>query len=717
MDCALIYIDLEGLSVLPTKSLELLKLEGTIVTKDTRLHYLSRACKGGNATIITGAIGARFWCCARSSIFIQVLPDMAEYKDRVAVDVWAAYQVSDEATAKKLIARKKAPVRGALVAPYEEASALAETLRQLIETAEPLGEQVKVGYDDSALDGNELVSLDWEWQRTDLEPVGLAVSGAETNIYMPVRAQGHVFCTTQEARGRFSSALRRGLPSVFHNGRTDIGTQYDGDPIELYGKPIDDTLLMGYLADPYSTDLGLKTLTSKYLGRHATPYPGVVEDLSVAEAAQYAAGSDTRNTYDLRRVLVGELLRTKQWKLYTEIERPLVPVVASMEKFGVPVDITKVIKAYVDYSTVEAGMVSHYRERGYNLRDNNDTRRLLTDELGFDPGSLDQRVLSGYHQGVIDLVLYYRQARTRRNNFLKRIIREWKEAGKPSQHTIYPRYNQAGRDSGGDGFVRAPRTGRFSSSNPNFQQQPRDLRSIYVPPKGYKWFKYDYSQLELRLAANLSRDKNLIRDLLTGDPHGVFQAYILEQTGTDPGRPTAKTANFEKLYFGGDGQLVRVLQKERIFISRELARAIGQAHAGRYGEYYSHGDSVIAQARKDSGDGAGMVRTVGGRLRYIPELLSSDPTLRQHGERATVNHTIQGYAADLVKKVMGMVVPIMLEHGAHLAITVHDELDGWVPIDSDTAKFDKQMRECMQSLNVGTVPLLVEGGLQDSWAG
>ena len=705
------YIDLAGLSTSPKESLRILQLEGEIIAPDLRVQTLARATKAGSATIITGAIGAKFYACAHASIKVLIVPENIEYKERLSIDEWAAYQTSNESTAKKVIARKSPPVRGALVKPYAEAKALAAQLREMATTAEPLGGVEKVEIVRVIPATKNLIALDWEWQRSDHEPVGLAVSTASHNYYMPVRAQGKVFHTTDYARHAFSQLLRNEMPVVLHNGRADIGTQYDGDPIELFGKPIDDTLIMGYLADPYNADLGLKSLTSQYLGRHATPYPGDVEELSVEDAAQYAAGSDTRNTYDLRRVLVSKLIETGQWKLYTDIERPLVPVVASMEKLGVPVDITKVIKAYVDYSTVEAGMVSHYRDKGYNIRDNSDLRRMLTDELGYDPGTLDQRVLSGYREGVIDLVLFYRTSRTRRNNFLKRIIREWVSAGKPPEFHIYPKYNQAGRDSGGASFVRAPRTGRFSSSNPNFQQQPRDLRDIYVPPKGYKWFKYDYSQLELRLAANLSKDPNLVADLLTGDPHGVFRQYIHSTTGRDPGRPTAKTANFEKLYFGGDAQLVRVLQKERVFIDLSLARMIGQAHASRYDRYYKFGQEIIVDSRKSSS-----VRTAYGRLRFIPELHSSDPTLRQHGERAAVNHMVQGYAADLVKLVMGMLVPVMNKHGAHLAIQVHDEIDGWVPESADLVGFDKEVRECMQSLITGEVPLLVDGGIRESWA-
>ena len=710
---SLVLIDKVGLSTSPDTTIELLGLNGTVITEDVRLRYLARLVKAKNTTIVTGGIGAHFFSVAANGVLVRIEPDGVESKYRTSIREWAAHQVCDEGTAKKLLIRKKPPTRGALVQPWQDMLELEERFQAMVAEAEPLGEGEQVDItDESVLDTNELLALDWEWQISDKQPVGLAISNAEANYYMPVRARDVVFRTTEESRGAFSNALRRGVPTVFHNGRADIGTQYDGDPIELFGKPIDDTLLMAYLADPDSADLGLKSLTTKYLGRHATPYPGNVEELDVETAAQYAAGSDTRNTYDLRRVLVNELIRTKQWKLYTEIERPLVPIIASMEKYGVPVDITKVMETYREYVTIESGLVGKYREEGYDIRKDPDLRRLLTDELGYDPGTLDQRVLSGYREGIIDLALFYRRTRTRRNNFLRRLIREWKSSNRPHDFRVYPSYNQAGRSSQ-DGFARAPRTGRLSSSNPNFQQQPRDLRYIYIAPRGYKWFKYDYSQLELRLAANLSGDTNLTNDLLSGDPHGVFREYIRTTTGRDPGRPTAKTANFEKLYFGGDAQLVRVLQKERVFIDISLAKLIGQAHASRYAGYYAYAQEVVQDARRNSNE----VRTALGRRRKVAELQSSDPTLSQHGERAAINHTVQGYAADLVKKVMVMLVPVMQKYGAHIAVQVHDELDGFVPESVDLVAFDRDVRECMQSLNVGTVPLLVDGGIKDSWAG
>lgn len=681
---------------------------------DSRLNYLALASKGLVGTVITGPLGANFWLRASNSVDIRICPDGSLLKERETSSFkWACHQDSN---GKALLARKSPPTRGRLLEPWQRAVKLASTLDQLIDII-PTPKTKAIIDDFSCLEVDDYVSMDWEWNIHTKHPIGYAQSSATSDWYVPVRAQGQVFRTAHESRRKWSSALRRGMPCVFHNGRADLGTQYDSDPIELFGKPIDDTLLMAFLVNPDADDLGLKTLTAKYLGRRAIPYPGDVEALTIDLAADYAACSDTRNTYDLRRILTDKLIETNQWNLYRDVERPLVPVVASMEKYGVPVDIKKVIAKYKEHVTLESSFISLYKSQGYNVRHSRKgdsrLRTYVTDILGFDPGDMDQRTLSGYPHGEIDLVLYFTRLRTRRNNFLKSIVKTWAEQGFPDEVRVYPQYNQAGKQGDAATFGRAPRTGRFSSSGPNFQQQPRDLRDIYIPPKGYKWWKYDYSQLELRLAANLSGDKNLVSDLLSGDPHGQFRQYIKDITGIDPGRPTSKTANFEKLYFGGDGQLVRVLQKERVFIGRELAREIGRAHSSRYSRYYDYARDVVGNARANNGQ----VRTVYGRLRTNKEVYSPDTAVSQHGERALINHTIQGYAADIVKKVMAMLVPILNSYGAHMAITVHDELDGWVPDSVDLVAFDRDVRECMQSLNVGPVPLLVDGGIRESWAG
>ena len=694
-----------------SEELTILNLQGTPITD--RLYTLAALRQGSGVTVLTSPMGAKWWTLVSPQVEVRVIPDGYEYVTRCNEHEWAIRNTAvSEKEVKGLLSRTNPPSRGSLVVPWNTAQSLLASLpvgvAPIIQGAQgSIEEKFPVLSTYSALDG--------EWGIEDKVVSGIAISNADRNYYVPLRARDKILSLREvsEVRKAFSTALEQGLPCVFHNGRSDLNIIYDGDPINLYGKPIDDTLLMAFLIDPESQSLGLKSLVPRYLDKRAIPYPGNVEELTVEEAARYAAGSDTRHTFDLRRVLAAKLIEQGQWGLYTQFQRPLVPIVASMEKYGVPVSIPDVLRMYRDTVAIEQGMRRTFIDRGYDIHKDVEARRLLTDALGYDPGTLDQRIISKYENGIVDLVLLHRRSRTRRRNFLAKILKGWNSEGRPDEYRIYPQYNQAGKDSGGADFGRAPRTGRFSSSGPNFQQQPRDIRKLFVPPTKFKWFKYDYSQLELRLAANISGDHTLIADILSGDPHEAFRYSIEQRTRRDIGRPTAKTANFEKLYFGGDAQLVQILQKERVFIGLDVAKEIGIAHASRYGEYYDYGDETVRSTISRNGE----VRTKNGRLRSVKEVLSSDPERFSYGRRAVVNHTIQGWAADIVKKMMIDIVPVLQKYGAHLAITVHDEIDGWVPEDVDLVAFDKEVKEIMEGYDVGPVPLLVDGGVRSTWGG
>lgn len=696
-----------------------LGIEGTVIDDNER--YVVDLVKGTGVTVYTSPAKARFWSLASQAVSIFLLPDEKEYKERLDVPEWCAYRYFPNDIAKKLIQRKGPPKRGQLVEPWAEWQSRIDDLRGKVASAHPIqkGEVVNI-YEPSRYDGRELEelhSLDWEWIRGKPEDsIGLAISTLESNVYLPVRASDIVFHDSEQqaARTIFSNSLKTKVPVVLHGGRADIGTQYLGDPIELFGYPIDDTLLMAYVLDPNTPDLGLKALAPSLLRKRAIPNPGDVETLPVSEAASYAGGSDTKLTLELFTHLKSKLIEANLYDVYRNIERPLVPVVSSMEKVGIPVDIQGVLAEYKSHAAIEMGARRFFLENYGEVRTPAHARQSLARLLGHDPGTTDQRELSKYREGEMDVYFLYTTTRTRRRSFLGRILKEWSAAGKPDPFYLHPRFNQAGSiEDYSSSSKRAPRTGRFSSSDPNFQQQPRSLRHIYIPPPGCYWWKWDYGQLELRLAANASLDKNLIADINSGQPHRKFQAQIQEQVGTGVDYYAAKTANFEKLYFGGDRQLVRVLQKDRVFIDLALARQIGKAHANRYSEYYIYGQNYVDRCKKQ-----GYVAfTPMGRARYIGELRSSDPEVYSHGTRAAVNMSLQGWAADIVKLTMARIVPILNNYGGHLALTVHDELCGWVPKDVNIEKFKKEMVEAMTDWNLGPVPLVVEGGVGSSWAG
>ena len=503
--------------------------------------------------------------------------------------------------------------------------------------------------------------------------------------------------------------LLAGLPTVFHGARADLAVQYDGDPIELVDTPPHDTQVLAYLLG--EPDVHLKVLTKKLLGRDPIAYSSTLANEPYETQRAYAA-SDARNTYDLFLNLAPRLKEKGQDRVYAEIERPLVPIIASMEKFGSPVDTHVLLALYRDHVTVEEGLRRAIRDHyGFDVKSDDQTKLLIKSQTGFDPGTLDKRVLSRNPAGYIDLISAYRHTRTRRRAFLGRTIKRWVAAGRPEDFRLYPRYNQAGSPEG----RAAPRTGRLSSADPNLMNQPHEIRSMFVGPPGYKYWSFDYKGLELCIGAALSGDEAMLRVLRDGedggDLHTLFQRRIFELTGKQVPRVVAKRAMFEQQYLGGADTLVRILAEERAFIDIDTAEQLVGAHARAFPQYHEAAGLWIAHGRE-----RGYGETLFGRRRYIPELTSRDATVRGHGERACANVRIQGTAADVVKIAMRRVVPVLLRYNGHLSVQVHDELCGWVPAAVDASAFVLDMKAAMQSVEVPGITLTVTGGVGANWA-
>lgn len=697
---------------------------GEVVSGADRLLLLARSRAGAGFTVVTGPLGRDYWGLASVEVQVTVWPDDYDWKDRYNVHEWSLIAAGLEASEAKALARShlsvgKVPTqRHRRFQTYLAAQELQGRL-QLLEAVEPLVVE-DVPFDlltideglellDVLVESQELAALDWEWHRKTQAPVGLAISVGERNYYVPVWA------SDVDNRGRglelqaaFERFVSSGGRAVLHNGRADLGTQVPGDPAVL-GGGIDDTIVMAYLLG--ETTLGLKPLTKKYLGRDPIENDYEWAEQPARFTGRYAAAGDTRNTLALYGRYDGAL-QGSQREVYERIERPLIPVIASMEKYGTPVSISAVIRQYNLHVRIETGLrravQQHY---GRDLASDQETRRFIVDQGFTDPGTLDQRVISLNPHWCIDLILAYRQTRTRRRNFLAKVLRRWVEAGKPRDFRVYPRFNQAG--SMQDNGPSAPRTGRLSSADPNLMNQPRDIRDIYVPPEGCVWWSYDYSGLELRIAAGLSQDPVMLGALTEGrDLHGEFQEFIRLKTGKDVGRVPAKTGNFEQLYEGGANQLVRILAKQRAFVTGADAQVIVDSHQQLFSRYHQWGREVVAEAR-----GSGYSSTLYGRMRKITEYDSDDAADIAHGDRAAQNHPVQGTGADIVKQAMVRLArEVLPRYGAHLSLQVHDELDGWVRSDVDLVRFDKDVREVLESYEVNGLRLKVEGGFGSNWA-
>jgi DNA polymerase I-like protein with 3'-5' exonuclease and polymerase domains len=739
------YIDVRGLSVggADLAMVQELTRRGDLPTDaewldaGDRLALLARLVHGAGVTIYTGPFGAAFWSLASIEVKVRIVPDGTDYEDRAESPMdWALRTGGMTPTQSRSLRtmNKKPTKRSAAYEPWMRAEARVAALSEL--SSEPIiiepypviviadiGEQARFLQDLG--NSTERTAEDWEWDPDDNNaPVGLAVSVRDENYYLPVQGSDMPYDPEHGVLLREAWAWRLHIargPVVMHNGRSDLGTQYPGDPAELCAKggTIDDTIVMAYLCG--ESELDLKGLTRRKLDRDPLDYPGALKDMPVALAARYAGAGDTRNTLDLYHVLEAELEEKGQTFIYENVERELVPVIASMEKLGSPIDPVKLQELRVNLGAMEDGLradvwARHHFDIADSSGKDEQTRMLVKALAGYDPGTVRKDALARIEDDWMDSVLGFRQIRHRRRAFIDKHLGRWRAAGSPEDFRGYVRFNQAGSQDPMDvrSFKRAPRSGRLSSSGDfgNFQNQPSDIRSIFIAPPGCELFSFDYSGLELHIAAALSGDPEMLRVLKAGeDLHGAFQQKIAELTGVDVGRVPAKSGNFNAQYGGGPDQLMIILGKQRAHISFDVAEQIVEAHRRTYKVYHDYAARVVAQAKANGGYST----TLFGRRRYDMDIFSGDASTRQHAERALVNHTIQGTAADILKMVMVWCQPLLAKYGAHLSKQVHDEVVGWVPTEH-AGQIERGMVALMESIELPGLPLKVTGGCGASWA-
>jgi DNA polymerase-1 len=259
-------------------------------------------------------------------------------------------------------------------------------------------------------------------------------------------------------------------------------------------------------------------------------------------------------------------------------------------------------------------------------------------------------------------------------------------------------------------------TGRLSSSDPNLQNIPirrelgRDIRKGFIPRKGWVLVAADYSQIELRLLAHLSRDPAFVEAFNAGgDIHRQTAAIIFDvpiETVTSEMRARAKTINFATIYGQGAHALSRQLK-----IEHAEARAFIARYFERFRGIRQYLDSMVEFAREH-----GYVQTIFGRRRYIPELRERNFNIRAFGERTAANSPIQGSAADLIKIAMIRIDRLLRERGlaAKMLLQVHDELVFELPAE-EVEVLENEVRDAMENAAELSVPLVVDVGVGKNW--
>jgi DNA polymerase-1 len=427
-------------------------------------------------------------------------------------------------------------------------------------------------------------------------------------------------------------------------------------------------------------------------------------------------GQELAALRDLHKLLSPRLDELGLLRLYRDIELPVMPVLAAMECAGVKVDagIMRALSAEME-GQIGALTSRIYEATGteFNINSPKQLGEILFERLNL-PTLKKTKKTKGYStdQAVLEelaetyelprLILEYRQLAKLKSTYVD-ILPTLIHAGTGRVHTSF---NQTGTS-----------TGRLSSSDPNLQNIPirtelgRRIRSAFVAETGHMLISADYSQVELRVLAHLSEDEGLIDAFLRDeDIHDRTAEEVFGNPDSDHRaeyRRRAKVINFGIVY-----GLSAFGLAQRLGISRDDAEAFIDAYFRRYPGVRRWLDRTVEEARQ-----TGIVRTLFGRIRPIPDIHSRNYAVRQFAERTAVNSPIQGTAADIVKIAMIRIWKTLQDKGlsSKILLQVHDELLLECPLE-EVEEAKSLLRREMEGAASLKIPLRVEIGMGKSWA-
>ncbi|PHN78910.1 DNA polymerase I [Pseudomonas syringae] len=499
------------------------------------------------------------------------------------------------------------------------------------------------------------------------------------------------------------------------------GDQAQG--IDLQGVRFD-TILESYVLDSTATRHDRDSLVAKYLTHTPINFQEIAgkgakqlsfDQIALEQAGNYAA-EEADLTLRLHEVFDARLAAIPTLQpVLNDIEMPLVPVLARIERQGALVDAN-----LLGIQSVELGdkMTALEREafaiagEEFNLGSPKQLGVILYEKLGMPvlsktatgQASTAEAVLAELAEQDFPLpkvLMQYRSMSKLKSTYTDRLP----EQINPRTGRIHTSYHQA-----------VAVTGRLSSSDPNLQNIPirtaegRRIRQAFVAPKGYKLLAADYSQIELRIMAHLAQDEGLLHAFRNDlDVHRATAAEVfgveLENVTTDM-RRSAKAINFGLIY----GMSAFGLAKQ-IGVDRKQSQAYVDRYFARYPGVLNYMERTRAQAAEQ-----GFVETIFGRRLYLPDINAKNQSLRKGAERMAINAPMQGTAADIIKKAMVAVNGWLDESGldARVILQVHDELVLEVREDL-VDQISEQIRPHMSGAAELAVPLLVEVGVGNNW--
>ena len=590
---------------------------------------------------------------------------------------------------------------------------------RLVDTRDKLEEMV------AELSRSEGFAFDTESTSTDpmrAKLVGLSFSTTPGRAwYLPVGHADGPQLPLVEALAILKPVLESGhVPKAAHNGNYDLTlmANYGVNPANFEF----DTMVAAHLLGRKA--LGLKNLALDILDVEMTPIKDLIgagskqvtmAQVSIDKAKDYAC-ADADMTARLREALEQEVRREGLWDLMSRVEMPLVPVLVAMQRDGVVVNVEALHEMSRDLNqqlnhleTDIYGLVGHT----VNINSPQQLSELLFSELqlpktkrtktgGYTTDANALEALRGVHP-VIDKLLEYRQLSKLKSTYVDALP----QMVNPRTGRLHTSYNQTGSA-----------TGRVSSSEPNLQNIPvrtelgRQVRKAFVSESSPDWLllSADYSQIELRVLAQISHDKGLVDAFLRDEDIHSATASLMYNVDIDrvdaEMRRIAKVLNFGVIY----GLSPYGISQQTEFSPEEGQRFI-ESYFTSYPGIREYIEGVRQQARE-----VGYVATELGRRRYLPEINASNYNVRQAAERAAVNMPIQGGAADIMKLAMVRVHRRMQEMSmrARMLLQVHDELMFEVPaeeVEDLKAVVSQEMPDAMPL----PVPLKVDVKVGYNW--
>ena len=573
----------------------------------------------------------------------------------------------------------------------------------------------------------ELFSVDLE--TTSIRPMEAEIVGIslciepDSGYYIPVRYKG-------KSKNNFGDddlkVVLEELKPVLeddrikkcgHNIKYDM-LVFERNGINLRGVDID-TMVAAWIIQPDSHSYKLDNLSQQYLHYTMVPIEELIgkgkknqitmDEVELNRVAFYAV-EDADIALQLVPIFRAEMRATGTEEVFRKIEMPLIPVLMEMEKNGVYVDIDYLKEMSQEISKkIDVLADNIYKVAGveFNINSPKQLSEVLFEKLGLPRvrgKSTDVKVLEklrNQHE-LPALVLDYRSLVKLKTTYLDAMA----QYVNSNTGRIHSSFNQTGAS-----------TGRITSSDPNFQNIPirtdigREIRKAFKPQKsGWKMMSADYSQIELRIMAHLSKDPELLKSFNEGvDVHtrtaalvyGVSEKDVLPEM-----RRVAKIVNFGIMYGAGPFRM-----SEELGIPQEEARKLIEQYFKTYPEINEYIIKTLQEAEKNK-----FVKTLSGRIRYVYDITSDNYHVREASKRVAINTPIQGTAADMIKIAMINISRRMKEKSlrAMMILQIHDELLFEVPEEEIETLREVVVQEMENAIKLD-VPVKVDVGIGNSW--